>query len=131
MTDLQYETEIPVRYADHDTLGHVNNAVYATYLEESRMAYFRDVLGETLTDRSMVVANLEINFLAPVTAESVVVGVDVTDIGSKSFTLDYAIEAEDTIAATASTVQVHTDPETGDPQSVPEDWRQAFERDVR
>jgi acyl-CoA thioester hydrolase len=129
MTDLQYETEIPVRYADQDTLGHVNNAVYATYLEESRMAYFKDVLGETLIDRSMVVANLEMDFLAPVTSESVVVGVGVADIGTRSFTLEYAIEAEDTIAATATTVQVHFDPETGDPKSVPDDWRDAFERD--
>ena len=131
MTDLQYETDIPVRYADQDTLGHVNNAVYATYLEEARISYFREVLGETLTDRSMVVANLEIDFLAPVTSERVVVGVEVADVGARSFTLEYSIEAEDTIAATATTVQVHIDPETGDPKSVPDDWRTAFERDVQ
>ena len=129
MTELQYETDIPVRYADKDTLGHVNNAVYATYLEEARISYFRDVLGEALVDRSMVVANLEIDFLAPVTSESVVVGAEVTNIGTKSFTLEYAIETGDTIAATATTVQVHIDPETGVPKSVPDDWRTAFDRD--
>lgn len=129
MTELQYETDIPVRYADQDTLGHVNNAVYATYLEEARISYFRDVLDETLTDRSMVVANLAVDFLAPVTSDSVVVGVEVTDIGTKSFTLEYAIEARDTIAATATTVQVHIDPDTGDPKAVPEDWRTAFQGD--
>ncbi|MFW5918767.1 MAG: acyl-CoA thioesterase [Halanaeroarchaeum sp.] len=131
MTELQYETEIPVRYADHDTLGHVNNAVYATYLEEGRISYFQEVLDESLTDRSMVVANLEMDFLAPVTTEHVVVGVGVVGVGTRSFTLEYGIDAGGTTAATASTVQVHIDPETGDPEPLPEDWQHAFERDVQ
>jgi len=31
MADTVYETEIAVRYRDIDAMGHVNNAVYATY----------------------------------------------------------------------------------------------------
>jgi len=39
-----YTTEIDVRFRDIDAMGHVNNAVYATYIEQARTEYFRDVL---------------------------------------------------------------------------------------
>jgi acyl-CoA thioester hydrolase len=37
---------VPVRYDDLDTYGHVNNATVATYCEEARIDYFREVLPE-------------------------------------------------------------------------------------
>jgi acyl-CoA thioester hydrolase len=37
MTGYETEVEIPVRYRDIDSLGHVNNAVYITYLEQARV----------------------------------------------------------------------------------------------
>ena len=126
MTDFPYETAIPVRYVDHDTLGHVNNAVYATFLEEARIAYFTEALDEPLTDRSMVIASLEMDFLAPVTSQSVTVALDVVDVGDKSFTMEYEVEAAGDVVARAETVQVHVDPETGASMSLPDDWREAF-----
>jgi len=46
-----FQTEIPVRYSDIDSYGHVNNATYATYLEEARIDYLEAVLGTAdLTD---------------------------------------------------------------------------------
>ncbi|MFW6003841.1 MAG: acyl-CoA thioesterase [Halanaeroarchaeum sp.] len=129
MTDLPYEAEITVRYSDHDTLGHVNNAAYATFLEEARFSYFLEVLEEPLTDISMVVAHMELDFHAPVTSRTVDVGVAVTDIGERSFTVEYEVEAEGTVAVTASTVQVPIDPDTEEAVPVPEAWRAAFTAD--
>lgn len=126
MTDLPYETTVAVRYSDHDTLGHVNNAVYATYLEEGRITYFEDVLDEALTDRSMVIANLEMDFRAPVTGRSVTVGLDVVDVGERSFTIDYVVESDGDVAAEATTVQVAVDRETAESIRVPDEWREAF-----
>ncbi|MGM0397632.1 MAG: acyl-CoA thioesterase [Halobacteriota archaeon] len=129
MTDMPYEAEVTVRYSDHDTLGHVNNAAYATFLEEARFSYFLDVLEEPLTDMSMVVAHMELDFHAPVTSRTVDIGVAVTDVGERSFTVEYAVESDGAVAVTASTVQVPIDKETGEAVPVPEEWRTAFRAD--
>ncbi|UWG48246.1 Acyl-CoA thioesterase FadM [Halanaeroarchaeum sp. HSR-CO] len=129
MTDMPYEATVPVRYSDHDTLGHVNNAAYATFLEEARFSYFLDVLEEPLTDMSMVVAHMELDFHAPVTSRTVDIGVAVTDVGERSFTIEYAVESDGEVAVTASTVQVPIDQETGEAVPVPEQWRAAFTAD--
>lgn len=127
MTDMPFETEVTIRYSDHDTLGHVNNAAYATFLEEGRYSYFLEVLDEPLTDISMVVASMEMDFHAPVTGRTVTVGLDVPEIGDRSFTVEYDLETAGEIAVTASTVQVPVDPETGTAVPLPDDWRSAFE----
>jgi acyl-CoA thioesterase FadM len=48
---------IPIRWRDSDALGHVNNAVYLTYLEELLAV----VLGPTLGD-DYVTARVELDF---------------------------------------------------------------------
>lgn len=130
MTEMAFETEIPVRFSDRDTLGHVNNALYATYLEEGRIAYLRNLFGEDYDARSIVIANLEIAFRASVTDRTVVVGVRPTDIGTRSFEMDYTIASGETLAATASTVQVRVDTETGDTKRLSDQWRDALGRDI-
>jgi acyl-CoA thioester hydrolase len=32
-----------VRFRDVDAMGHVNNAVYSTYLEQARIAYLKPI----------------------------------------------------------------------------------------
>ena len=51
-----------VRFRDLDSLGHVNNAVFLTYLEEARIAYLAP-LGAEATN--MILARVEIDFRAP------------------------------------------------------------------
>ena len=70
---LTFETEIAVRYRDLDTYGHVNNAVYATYVEQARLAYLTTVLGaETPRDLSIVIAELTVEFHAPIAGRTTV-----------------------------------------------------------
>jgi YbgC/YbaW family acyl-CoA thioester hydrolase len=58
-----------VRWHECDTYGHVNNAVYLTYLEMARVQYLRD-LGISLEDlrkdgRGLWVARVCIDYRAP------------------------------------------------------------------
>ena len=54
-------TEVEVRFADTDAMGHVNNAVYLTYLEAARFAWWQQTFGLSgLTDHGFVVARVEI-----------------------------------------------------------------------
>ncbi len=41
--EFKFSVTIPVRFSDMDSLGHVNNAAYISYFEESRVFYFRNL----------------------------------------------------------------------------------------
>ncbi|WP_049923428.1 acyl-CoA thioesterase [Halopiger djelfimassiliensis] len=119
-----YEVDIDVRLRDIDFMGHVNNATYATYLEQAREAYFRNVLGVSLADVDTVLASLEIDYLRPIEADSaVIVGLTVRELGDSSLPIAYEILADGERAATARTVQVVVDRETGSSRSIPDEWR--------
>lgn len=124
-TVSEFETEIQVRFRDLDPMGHVNNAVYATYLEQARVRYYADVLGADLEDVDTVIAHLEVDFERPIELEeSVEVRVDVPEIGRSSLPMTYVVEADGEVAATGETVQVTWDRETGSAEPIPEPWRE-------
>ena len=129
MTDFEYETELQVRFRDLDAMGHVNNAVYATYLEQARVDYYADVLGVGLDDIDTVLVNLEIDYRHEVTLadETVTVAMGVRSIGESSVVVGYELRAGDRVAATAETTQVYVDPEAGTSRSLPEDWVEKME----
>jgi acyl-CoA thioester hydrolase len=124
MTDFEYETELQVRFRDLDAMGHVNNAVYATYLEQARVDYYDDVLGVGLDDIDTVLVNLEIDYRHEVTLDdgTVTVAMGVRSIGESSVVVGYELRAGDRVAATAETTQVYVDPEAGTSRPLPEDW---------
>lgn len=125
MSEFGYTTTIEKRYNDFDTYGHVNNAVYVTYLETARIHFFRDVLGDR--DVSTVIAHVEVDYESPILVDhEVTVAVDVSEIGTTSVTLDYEIRADGERAATARTTQVILD-EDGEPRLVPEGWRERLD----
>lgn len=124
--DLQYRTEIGVRLRDLDPMGHVNNAVYATYFEEAREDYFADVLGkDRLADLNTVTVTQRIDYREPIPGErdAVTVRVGVVDIGQKSLEIQYEIRLDGTTAATAETVQVVYEMGAEEARPVPSEWR--------
>lgn len=127
MTDFGFETQIPVRYSDHDALGHVNNAAVATYLEEARIDFLTEAVDRDALASSMVVATMTIDYHAPIESDDVTVGVAVPEVGRTSFTVEYVVEADGVQVATAETVQVTVDGETGAPVPVPDEWRSVLE----
>jgi len=128
MTDpaFSFSTEIPVRYRDLDPEGHVNHAVYVSFLELTRVRYLREVIDAGIDDLNAVVAHLEIDYRRPVTIEeTVTVALRVTDLGRSSVTMAYEIRADGDVVATAETVMVRVD-EDGDATPMPEDWRETI-----
>ena len=114
-----------VRFRDVDAMGHVNNAVFLTYVEEARFAFMRELgLVESLEDLTMVVARAEVDFRSPVRfAEEVEVGVRASRFGTKSFELDYELRAGGRVVAQAKTVIVAYDYERHAPMPLPDAWR--------
>jgi acyl-CoA thioester hydrolase len=126
MQTFQYEHEIEVRFRDCDLLGHVNNAVYLSYLEQARVGYWQRLSGSAGVPRSFILAHAECDYRAPATlGDRLVVRVAVTAIGRTSFTLDYEVVNARTrqVVATARTVQVMYDYSAGRSIPIPDDVR--------
>ena len=124
----EFTVEIPVQYRDLDPQGHVNNAVYASYLETARVDYLEDVLEVAAEDISFVVATLEIEFKHPITkGDDPTVALWIANLGESSCTMEYEIRVDGTVAATADTTMVHIDPDTGRPSPLPDEVRARME----
>ena len=86
----------PLRWADMDALGHVNNVTYVDYLQEARVDVFRVHApmrgGEELAE-GVVVVRHEVDYLAPLAfrREPVSIDVWVTEVRAASFTLAYEV----------------------------------------
>ncbi|WP_254546599.1 acyl-CoA thioesterase [Halomarina pelagica] len=120
-----YSTTIQVRFRDIDAMDHVNSAVYATYLEQARAAFFRDVLDERLDRVDTVIARQEIEYRHPIDlGDAVRVDVEVSRLGESSVTMTYEVYADGDLAATAETVQVAYDRETERSRPLPAAWRE-------
>lgn len=113
---MTYEKRIEVRWRDVDALRHVNNAVYATYLEEARDGWLEQALGENGAMWDYVLARVAIDFRNEVglDEEAVIARVTIVRIGTSSITLrEEIVKLEGTLAAQAESVIVARDRETG------------------
>lgn len=113
---MVHEKTIEIRWRDCDAYKHVNNAVYATYLEECRDEWLERVLGEIGSTWDYVLARVAIDFRRELVLEDeqVIVRVGLARIGNSSVTLTERItRRDDTIAAEAEAVIVARDPATG------------------
>jgi acyl-CoA thioester hydrolase len=114
-----------VRFRDLDAMGHVNNAVFATYVEQARIEYLRSlgVLDGPLY-MGMILARLELDFVAPALPEGEIeIGVRPVRSGSKSFELEYGLEQAGRPVARSRTVLVAYDYEQAQSVPLPESWR--------
>ncbi|MDT7910436.1 MAG: acyl-CoA thioesterase [Thermus aquaticus] len=113
---------IQVRFRDLDALGHVNNAVYLTYLEVARAAYFSRLEPDWVGKGHFILARAEVDFLRPILLQDPVeVGVRVVRLGRSSFDMEYLVLAAGEEAARGKTVQVWL--EGGRPAPLPQEVR--------
>jgi acyl-CoA thioester hydrolase len=113
---LKHEKRIEIRWRDLDALGHVNNAVYATYLEECRDEWTIRALGGVGDPWEWVVVRVAIDFRSELTQEDdvVIVSVALVRIGTSSLTLREEIRKLDgTLSTEAEAVIVARSRETG------------------
>ena len=104
-----FERAVDVRWRDADALGHVNHAVFLTYLEEGRDAFYVQTLG---SDPSYVVVRLEVDLRAEVRLSDrrVTVRVEVEGLGTTSLTTRETIFVPSgEVAAEARVVTVRWD----------------------
>ena len=128
---MVHEKRIEVRWRDVDAYRHVNNAVYATYLEECRDEWMVRALGHLGDIWDYVLARVAIDFRNEVTQEddAVLVRCRLVRVGTSSLGLaEEIVKLDGTVAAEAEAVLVaRTRTEGGRSRPLTEAERQAFE----
>ena len=112
-----FERLVHVRWRDTDAQGHVNHAVFLTYLEEGRDAFYAQALG---SDPSYVVVRLEVDLRAEVRHpdQQVTVRIEAERLGTTSLTTrETILTPSGDVAAEARVVTVRWDP--GQHQAIP------------
>lgn len=135
MNDFKLKLPLSIRFADYDSLGHVNNANYLTYFEIARIKYFEEIATGGYVDwfnEGIIVAKAIIDFRLPITGyDNYFVSIRCSRIGVKSLDFTYLITKEEndavTVIADGMTVMVCYDYGTKQTIPVKTDWRQAIE----
>lgn len=142
MIDLslfRFSHPVEIRFADLDSMGHVNNATYFTYMEMARLLYVRGVLG-WMGGRDLqgaILARIDCDYRTPLLlGDPIRVYARVSRIGSKSFDFEHVIirESDQTEAARGTGVLVAYDYTREQSIPVPDEWREkmiAFEPGLR
>jgi len=92
--------QLAVRFRDLDPLNHVNNAIFNTYFEESRIEYFRSIpvlLEDLRKDRSFVLVHISIDYFDTISyPASLTIGARFESAGNTSLRVRQACYDETT-----------------------------------
>jgi acyl-CoA thioester hydrolase len=119
-----------VRYADTDRQGHVNNAVFSTFLETGRVMFLLGA-GRSLAPpgTGFVIARLELDYHAELTwPGQVEIGTRLLRLGRSSFTFAQGIFQNGRCAASAVTVIVLMNEATRRSTPLPPDLAEELKR---
>lgn len=122
--------DIEPRFRDTDAMGHVNNAVFVTYLEVGRQAYWKRVTEDVYDTVPFVIAHIDIDLRSPVTIGEIVrVALSIEWVSRSSFGMRYRLTeaASGRLVAEARTVAVTYDWDSESSIPVPAPLRQRFE----
>jgi acyl-CoA thioester hydrolase len=124
----RFSIRLHVRFRDIDVLGHVNNAVYFTYMESARTEYWMKLFElRKLSEVNFIVARAECDYkVAARFGDELEVSIWTSSIANTSFVWDYEIRRAGSgeLIASGKTIQVYYDYRTEKAIPVPEDVRQ-------
>lgn len=88
-----FRHRLTVRFRDCDAMGHVNHAVYFTYMEQCRFALWRLLGGATgLPGAGTIMVHAECDYRAPAFVhDELEVQLTIGDLGRSSFAFHYEI----------------------------------------
>ena len=134
MEGFKVVTPLTPRFRDTDAMGHLNNAVYVTYFEMARTAYWLALTGDRdYLKVPFILAHTTIDFRSPAFVfETLQVGIRVVRLGNRSFEFIYRVaeETTDRLVCDGRSVQVIFDYAKGESYPLPADLRakvRAFE----
>jgi acyl-CoA thioester hydrolase len=131
---MKFYSPIDIRFRDLDALGHVNNVVYLTYVEQARVRYFDEVFGNRhdWDEWGVLLARTEINYLQPLLFKDVAkCGLECVAIGRKSmeyiFKMFKTVDGKDIEVASGVNILVSFNHNDNVSIPVPDVWKNAVE----
>jgi acyl-CoA thioester hydrolase len=114
ITDFPLRAQDKLRYGDTDRQGHINNAVFSTFLETGRVELIYDHAHQLVEPgTAFVIARLEMDFRSELLwPGEVEIGTRVASVGRSSVRLEQAIFQGEQCVANAITVMVQMDEAT-------------------
>ena len=125
LDSFQFKTSIETRFADFDMMGHVNNAVYFTYMEIARTKYWSHAIKWDWKTTGVVIAKASLDYIKPIFIEDKIsMYVRTSRIGTSSFDLEYLLvkikDGQEIICNKGKTVCVAFDYQTKSSGPIPE-----------
>jgi len=117
------------RYADYDSKGHANNAVYLTFFEVARHSLWRDTW-QREADPPFIIGEARVKYASPARiGDLLVIDIRVAEIRTKAWVFRYEIRdaSDERLIAEGETVQVMFDYVARSTRPIPEDVRQKLE----
>ena len=125
-------TPVTIRFSDQDSMGHVNNTSFASYVEAART-----MLIQGLLDRfdhpglDFILARVVIDYRRELHYPGTVdVGARLIKIGTKSLTSGYGVFLGEACIATAESINVFYDMGTRKSVAPPDDVRAAIKAEI-
>jgi acyl-CoA thioester hydrolase len=123
--------KIQVRFADLDVMGHVNNSVYLSYFEMTRVHYFKELVGSNWNWRKegVLLVRNEIDYLKPILLnDEPEIHMFLEKIGEKSISLLYEIKVNKEIYTKGKSILVCFNAEEEKTILVPKAMADALEK---
>jgi len=134
VSDKKWTVVSPLRprFLDTDAMGHINNAVYVTYLEVARQEYWRAFRGGDPNYRVVpfILARVEVDFRSEALMHEILeLCIGCAWVGGKSFAFEYEIREQSSqrLVVAAKSVQVFYDYAKKQSMQVPDDMRRNLE----
>jgi len=124
------QVTIPIRWRDVDNYGHVNNAVYLTYLEEARDGWVRETLGPEV---DFVIVRIAIDYRRELSQDDVEVTVSCRGVGygtSSIRTAEEIVAKAGWVAAASESVIVAHDASARSSRPLTDEERETLDRAV-
>jgi len=124
LDSFKYKTTIETRFADFDMMGHVNNAVYFTYMEIARTKYWKHAISWDWEKTGVVIAQASLDYILPVfLKDQISMYVRTSRIGNTSFDLEYLlvkhVNGKEEVCAKGKSVCVAFDYAAKRPAAIP------------
>jgi len=127
-----HETEIKVRFAETDALGHVNNTNFFVYMEVARIEFFEKLdTSMSINKWPFIVASAKCDFIEQTFFnQTLIIETTLSRIGSKSFTLTHRMKDKETgkTVAKGEVVIVHFNFEAQQSEVIPPKMREVLEQ---
>lgn len=121
--------QIQIRFADIDSMGHVNNAVYLSYFEFTRVYYFNEILGKNWDweSKGIILAHTELSFIKPIELnDEAFIEMEIGNIGTKSFTFHYTIRVDGEPTTKGSSTLVAFNTKLQESIAIPTEMKASF-----